>query len=269
MFIILMIIVIALLLAAAFVAFIHFSTSNRLVREFRSVNVIVYGKKRKGKDLLFQHIINRRKTKYAANINYGGKFKRIKTSQVSVAPNTYVNFINGKVSIIDKKAFSKSIGVNLEGVDVYLSDGGVILPSQMDSVLHKTFPSLPITYALTGHLYNNNIHINTQNLERVWKAVREQADYFVRIRKRWIIGGIFVIFTTEYDNYNSAFLNLRPLKKRMLNQFSSAEYDKFNATYGFIKDGFVIIRKKDLHYDTRAYHKIIFGKKAPKAYKKK
>ena len=251
-----------ILIGFLIVFFIHFITKKRIVNEFKRSNVIVFGKKRKGKDILFQCVINARKTKYFSNINYGGKKVLVSPKEVSVSPNTYVNFINNHISIIKKDK-------RLEGVDVYLSDGGIILPSQYDSVLHKTFPSLPIAYALSGHLWNNNIHINTQNLERVWKALREQADYFIKIRRRIILPFFIVLFTTEYDKYQSASESLMPMPSRMLNQYSRAESDKFTATHGFIKNGFIIVRKKSLHYDTRAYHKIIFGKKAPKKYKKK
>lgn len=40
---------------------------------------------------------------------------------------------------------------------------------------------MPIFYALSRHLYNNNIHVNVQNLGRLWLKLREQADSFIRV----------------------------------------------------------------------------------------
>jgi len=234
---------------------VAYLTKKRIAQEFSRCNVMVYGKKGQGKDLLFQAIINKRNVPYLANISYGGKYTRIWADKVSVAPNTYENFILDKVKVVEK--------VLPEKQDCYFSDGGIIFPSQMDSQLHKLFPSYPIYYALSRHLAAANIHINTQNLGRVWKALREQADYYVRCRGVIHLPFFLVIKTTEYDQYSSAEKNLLPLRSRFSNKYSKAEVDQFNATNGFIKNGFVIIRNKSIYYDTRAYHKIIYGCDAP------
>lgn len=236
-------------------------TKKRITNEFRRCNVIVYGKKGNGKDLLFQAVINKRKRPYYANISYGGDYTPIWANEISVAPNTYENFINNNVTIVEKKLAERK--------DVYLSDGGIILPSQYDSTLYKSFPSFPVYYALSRHLSNSNVHINTQNIGRVWKALREQADYYIRCRGVINLPFFLIIKTTEYDNYASAEKNLLPLKSRFANKFSRAETDQFEATNGFIKSGFVIVRKKSVKYDSRAYHKIIYGCPAPSDKRKK
>ena len=139
------------------------------------------------------------------------------------------------------------------------------MPSQMDSTLHKQFPSFPIYYALSRHLYAKNMHINSQNLERVWKAIREQADYFVRCRGVIKIPFFLIIKTTEYDRYQSAVNDVRAYHGGgFLNKFNSAERATYQASNGFIQDGFVIVPKWGIKYDTRAYHKKIFGFEAPK-----
>lgn len=236
-------------------------TKKRITNEFKRCNVIVYGKKGNGKDLLFQAVINKRKAPYYANISYGGDFERIWANKISVEPNTYDEFIKDNVKVIEKVLSEKK--------DIYLSDGGIILPSQYDAILHKTFPSLPIYYALSRHLSNSNIHVNTQNLERLWKALREQADYYIRCRGVIRLPFFLVVKTTEYDKYETALKNLLPMNAPLFNKFGSAERAQYEATNGFIKNGFIIIRKKSVHYDTRAYHKIIYGTDAPKRSKKK
>lgn len=237
----------------------HCTTKKEIVNRFRTGNCIVSGRKGYGKDVLFSSVINKRKDDYYANLDYtdNDKFNLIAPKQLELSPNTYENFINGNITQIKKIE-------GLEGKDIYFSDGGCIFPSQADSILHKAYPSLPLFFALNRHLYNNGMHINAQRLDRIWKALREQADTYILIRKRRLKLPFFiVIFTTIYDKYESALHELNPLKSRMFNKFSKAEMDKYKASNGYIRNGFIFVRKKSLKYDSRAFHKIIFGFSAP------
>ena len=252
------ILAVALLIFLLVVLYKHFTTRKRIKDAFVSGSVMVSGRKRFGKDVLFQDMINARKEPYFANIDYGNDYTHIDMKDLLLGDNDYKSFIDGKVTKCEK--ISK-----LEGHDIYISDGGVYLPSQMDSYLHKIYPSFPITYALSGHMYNNGIHVNTQRLDRVWKALREQADYFVRMRKRCLKLPFFIVlFTTEYDKYESAVQELSPMKSTLFNKYSKAEKELYKAQHGFIKDGLIIVSKRSLHYDTRAFHKVIFGVEAPR-----
>lgn len=223
---------------------------NYLLRQFKQCNVIVAGKKGRGKDLLFQYVINKRKDYYYSNISYGGKKKIIHLTDVSTYPNDYNKLITDNVE--------KTLHKFKDGKDIYISDIGNFLPSYMDSTLYKKFPSMPIFYSLSRHLYDSNVHCNTQNMERGWKALREQADFYVQVRKTTkIFGFIFVTYMVTYDRYDSAKQNLNPLKTRMFNKFSKAQYDLFVAQHGTIKSGFIIQFKNNLKYDTRAFEKIL------------
>lgn len=256
--IIFILLIAALIIFTIYACYKHFTTKHRIKRAFIEGNVIVSGRKRYGKDILFQAVIRWRNETYFSNYSYGGDYHHIDIKELELTPNTYDNFIEGNVV----KCYKNH---DLEKHDIYISDGGVYLPSQADSKLHKIYPSLPITYALTGHLWANGIHVNTQRLERLWKALREQADYFIRIRKRALkLPFVFVIFTTEYEKYESAKQELEPLGSRLFNKYSKAEMDKYRATNGFIKNGFVIVPKHYLKYDTRAFHEILFNEKAPR-----
>ena len=249
---------VALLIFLLVVLYKHFTTRKRIKDAFTSGSVMVSGRKRFGKDVLFQDMINARKEPYFANIDYGNDYTHIEMKELLLGENDYKSFIDGKVTPCEKIK-------KLEGHDIYISDGGVYLPSQMDSYLHKIYPSFPITYALSGHMYNNGIHVNTQRLDRVWKALREQADYFVRMRKRCLKLPFFIVlFTTEYDKYESAVQELSPMKSTLFNKYSKAEKELYKAQHGFIKDGLIIVPKRSLHYDTRAFHKTIFGDEAPR-----
>lgn len=228
-----------------------------LVRQFDRCNCIVFGKKGTGKDLLFNLAINSRKKPCYANIPYNEKYcetKQIK--DFTVEPNTYENFLKDNVIIVQKTLEEKK--------DFYISDGGIVLPSQYCDKLVKNYPSLPIFYALSRHLTNSNIHINTQNLGRVWDKLREQADgYFKTTRTINIFGLLFTSYV-YYDEYESAKRNLLPYKSGL---FASAESrankEEFESVNGRVEKFLVCQRSKHVNYDTRAYHKIIYGVDAP------
>lgn len=222
-------------------------------RSFSSCNVIVFGKKGTGKDLIFQKVINSRKKAYCSNVDYGGKFTFVSPSALELKNNTYDNFIKGEINIEDKPPY--------EGVDFYFSDAGIILPSQYDTSLYKKYPSFPITYALSRHLFNNNIHVNTQNLSRIWKALREQADFYVCCVKTIKLPFFILTKCKTYDNYDSALKLLNPMPSHFLSHGDAkARREEFEATYGRISSGWVIQRTNHIKYDTREFHKIIFGK---------
>lgn len=242
---IIILIVIILINIFKYISFTHY-----LLRGFRDGNCITFGRKRKGKDIVHQWIINHRKKFYYGNISYGGKHKVIKLKDVNLDPNTYDNLIRGNVVKIPHKF--------KEGADIYISDIGNFLPNYKDSQLYKEFPSMPLFYSLSGQLFSNNVHCNSQSVERGWKALREQADFYVWAhRTTKLFGFIFITSLTTYEKYSSACQGLMPMKKRMFNKFSKAEYDKYVATNGLIRNGFIISFKWQLHYDTRAFEKIL------------
>lgn len=248
------IVLIVLGLALAVVVFLLVKSwlfSREVLRNFKTCNVIVTGKKGRGKDVLTQWVISKRKKPYYANISYGGAYTHIKLRDISAEPNTYESFIDDKVTICKRWAYEKE--------DVYISDAGVHLPSQMDGYLHKKYPGLPIYYALSRHLANHNIHCNVQNLGRLWKALREQADYYVNLRGVLRLPFFLALKMTTYDKYESAYKLLEPVKPRLINKYSRAETDIYKASNGEIKTGWVIIPKRILKYDTRAFEKVLYG----------
>jgi len=222
-----------------------------LKREFTRCNVIVAGKKGSGKDLLFQAMINARKKPYYANISYGGKYRHVGLREISLSPNTPQDFIKDNITMIER-CFT-------EDTDIYISDGGIYLPSYLDSVLYKQFPSLPIFYPLSRHISHSNIHVNVQNFGRVWKALREQADAFVYVKKTLSLPGFLLIRATWYDKYESAEARLEPVRNRIFNKYSKAETDIYKASNGDIRQGWFIMRKASVKYDTRAFEKVLYG----------
>ena len=240
----------------------HIMTKKDILTRFKTGNVIVSGRKGYGKDVLFQYVINCRKDSYFSNLDYGNDFNSISPRDLELKPNDYNHFIKGEIQLVQKNGA-------LEGKDIYLSDSGVYLPSQFDSTIQKTYPSLSIFFALNRHLYNNGMHLNAQRLDRIFKSLREQADSYILIRKRVIKLPFFLVLrTTTYDKYDSALQELQPVNARMFNKYSKAEMDLYKAKHGLIRNGLLIVRKKSLHYDSRAFHEILFGVKAPSNKKK-
>jgi hypothetical protein len=260
------------LLVLIYFSYVHFRTRKLLLKRFRDSNTITFGPKGSGKDLLFQFIINERRESYRSNIDYGHLKpekrvwrKRRKVDKVwkclnpavtfkelsdSIAPNDYESFILGNVV--------KCVNPFEDNHDFYFSDCGIILPSQYDSFLSKQFRSLPVVYALSRHLWNCNIHINTQAFSRPWIKLREQADFFVRCRGVLNLPFFLLVRVVMYDKYESASRSLEPLRVRAINGFSHANSDLRSADDGLIKGGFVFVRKSKVFYDTRAFRKILF-----------
>ena len=234
----------------------HITNKNTLWN-FKHCNVLVGGKKGSGKDLLFQWVINKRHQYYYANIPYGHKYKKIQLKEVSTGSNDYNHIINDEIE--------KQPHLFKENKDIYISDIGIYLPSYMDSKLYVKFPSMPIFYALSRQLYNNNVHCNTQNIERGWKALREQADFYIIVKRTYkIFGFLFITKYYSYDRYESARQNLMPIKTRLLNKYSKAEADIYKATNGEIRKGYIFQFKWQLKYDTRAMEKLLLKGKRKK-----
>lgn len=222
---------------------------SNMMWHFKHCNVIVAGKKGSGKDVLFQYVINKRKDDYYSNISYGGKFHRVSLQDVSVKDNSYLTLV--KDDIIKQPHTFK------DKKDIYISDIGNFLPSYMDSTLYKLFPSMPLFYSLSRHLYDNNVHCNTQNIERGWKALREQADFYVVVKRTYKLPFILITKFYSYDRYESAKQNLLPIKTRFLNKYSKAQVDLYRAQNGNIDKGYLISFKSRIKYNTRAFEKIL------------
>ena len=227
---------------------------------FKHCNCLVAGFKGTGKDCIFDYVIKKRNDFYYANIDYsvGNSIPReiTKLTDVSVAPNTYQNFVNQDTTFIPRRFY--------DGKDIYISDIGNFLPSSWDQVLHKKYPSMPIFYSLSRHLYGNNVHCNSQNIERGWKAIREQAEFYVVCKKTFKLFGGLITVAYTYTNYESARQRLKPIKVRWLNKQSRAQADLYYAQHGDIRKIVIIQRISKMSYDTRAFEKFIFV--APREY---
>lgn len=254
---VLFIVLLVFLLVFLIVYFKHLFNIRYLLYNFERCNCIVFGPKGTGKDLLFSYVIRRRKKPYVSNVNYCYKKIKSKTlplTSISLAPNTIESTCSNNISKV-------KLSIK-EGVDYYISDAGVYLPSYLDSKLYRLYPSMPLYYALSRHLTNSNIHANCQSLTRVWKALREQADFYVRTKKTTKFGPVLITKIITYDKYESAEANLLPLKTRFFNKTSKAQSDLFFSQHGDIRSFHIFQFTWSNKYDSRFYKKVFTGRRA-------
>lgn len=221
-------------------------------------NVICFGLKGHGKDCIHNKVINARNEPCYANIPYNKELCIKKSIQdFSVEPNTFENVLNDDIKIVKK--------INKENTDMYISDGGIFLPSQYSNTLIKKYPSLPIYYALSRHLTNSNIHINTQYLGRVWDKLREHAGYYIKACKTTYLFGFLITEFIIYDRYESAMAQLEPYKATGLFTHSESRANKedFLAKHGNITRYYIIQHKSKIYYKSRYFHEEFFGYNSP------
>ncbi|MDE6401239.1 MAG: hypothetical protein K2L54_01355, partial [Clostridiales bacterium] len=100
-----------------------------------------------------------------------------------------------------------------EGCDAYVSDGGIYLPCHYNKELNAKYPSMPIAFALSGQLYDMNVHLNTQALNRPWDKLREQADSYIQVLRTIPHGEYLYTKIVGYDNYDDALNERNPTVK--------------------------------------------------------
>ena len=218
------------------------------------------------------------------NYGYGCKVVDIKEFELIDKKTgkyiTYVDFINGN------KVRAKKLK-HYEGLDLILSEAQLSLPNTEHNILDKKYPWLPVFIALAGHLYNMNIIINSQEFNRPWVKLRNQQDLYIRslktipyrkgfvarivpyipILRKYLITKIRI-----YEDKESAENNILPFNaksiitdstKDVIMSNAQATKEQFIATNGLIKEYWLFTKYEIIVYDSREYHKRIFGTNAP------
>lgn len=226
-----------------------------VIRKFKNGNVSVCGLRGRGKDLLTANVVVRRRTPYVCNIDYGGLWYPLDFSAIDCGGNTYENFISGDVK--------QYVYPYPKGTDVYISDAGVILPSQYCNELNKKFPYLATFVALTRHLGRANVHFNVQNLNRMFDKVREMSDTYINCNRcLYLPFGIVLQKITVYDKYQSCVERCKPCRvhvplfNRIARMQAKTYIDNFVNTHGEIKSYWLIYRNKS-KYDTHHFEKLL------------
>ena len=220
---------------------------------FDKGNVSVCGLRGSGKDMLFANVTARRNKPYISNTNYGGQFIQFDPAMLNTG-NTYRNFLRGELV-----QFSYPFE---DGIDIYIADGGVYMPSQYQGELCKEYGHIPVFMALSRHLGDCNVHYNVQNLNRMWDKIREQSDLYIRCIWCKVIGSIVIQKVVLYEKYESA-VNRVPvfrLRRPWLNpdrlQMWEIQKCNYDISHGTVKSRILIYRNKS-KYNTRIFKEML------------
>lgn len=237
-----------------------------IIRFFEKGNVSVCGMRGSGKDLLMSNVVARRKAPYVCNIDYNcedSTYYELDFDKIDAGGNTYKNFIEGDINYYE---FPYP-----DGADIYISDAGIYLPAQYCGELNKRYPHLATYVALSRQVSHNNVHFNSQNLNRVYDKLREQSDTYIMCNWCVYLFGIVIQKVTCYDKYQSAVDRVRParIQRPMFNKEAKMQadiyLDKFRNTYGTIRPKILIYANKS-QYDTFHFKEVLKnGKKNKKA----
>lgn len=242
----------------------------KIIKLFEKGNVSVCGLRGDGKDMLFANVAVRRKGPYISNTDYGKQWIKFDPKLLD-CNNTYRNFLDNKIQ--------KYVYPYPDGIDIYISDGGVYMPSQYQGDLCKQYPYIPTYMALSRHLGDNNVHFNVQNLNRMWDKVREQSDIFIRCThcyplqkyfKKWFklddnckwIPKLVIQRVIIYDKYQSAvdrvpvFSMRKPLLNRDRIQQWEIQKQNYDIVHGEVRSRILIYWNKS-NYNTRIFKEMM------------
>jgi hypothetical protein len=221
-----------------------------IIEMFEKGNVLVYGVKGSGKDMLFGNVVVRRKKPYMSTVDYGGKFIPWDYAKIELAGNTYRNFISGKL-----KRFVCPLP---DGTDVYVPDVGVMFPAQYCNEINRDYKSFGSYLALSRHLHLGAFHCNTQAIRRPYDKIREQADQYILCIECKVFGGWVYQKIRIYELYESADRKIPPfrLPRPWFNadrkQRWMMEKERYEQTYGYVRECVLFYRNRS-KYDTRIF----------------
>lgn len=241
----------------------------KIVKLFKQGNVSVCGLKGAGKDMLFANVVMRRRLPYISNTDYGGKFVRFDPDQLN-CNNTWRNFMTGRLNHF-RYPFD-------DGVDFYIADGGVYMPSQYQGELCKDYGHIPVFMALSRHLGEANVHYNVQNLNRMWDKIREMSDTYIRCTHCWLpfskiklfkrvysvplLKNLVIQTVIVYEKYESAVNRVPPfrLKRPWLNrdrlQAWEIQKQNYDIAHGSVVPRVLIYFNRS-KYNTRVFKEML------------
>lgn len=217
-----------------------------LLDTFRNSNVVVFGKKGAGKDVLFALVLHLLNGLHYANMPYNGNTLLLRSlKQLAAGGNTFDNLVEGNIK--------KYADPFIPGLPIFISDGAIYFGSQDDTKINKAYPGLSIFMALSRQLGEHQIHVNTQALTRLYKKIREQADAFIKCLRTVDYGRFMLVDTISYDKYESAERGLLPWPN---SDRTTMDYQKYAGANGEIEYHTFYIEKRWLKYDTHYFARV-------------
>lgn len=244
---------------------------------YAQANVILFGGRGSGKSLTQQYLIIHEKNKPLGNIDFG--YNEIVSPfdyYEHIRPNDARAMINNQLTIVEKKH-------EYEKRSYYFDDTNAYAPNTEDAYLKKHYTAMSLFILIQRHLYGSYSVLNAQSLERMYKNLRElQLDGYIKSlgvrgwgwfwNKMPIIRKYARIKVRYYSQYQSALNGKLPFEKLgIINATVGGLYTTtpdalkkmYEAENGIIKDFAIWLRKDKIKYDTREYHKHIFGYPSP------
>lgn len=237
-----------------------------IIKYFEQGNVCVCGERGRGKDMIIGNVITRRRLEYISNVEYKRKkgipiqYNKLEFDKLNCGENNYKNFMSGDIKYYEYPY--------IKGVDVYISDVGVYMPSQYCNELNKEYKYIPTFMALSRQLGGGaNVHINVQNLNRAWDKLREQSRTYITCQKCRVIpigtnNQIIIQRVRIHEKYQSCLDNVPPLKIPLYMYLGKdklmAKLYKLNykISHGEIKEYLLIYFNKS-DYNTNIFEEIL------------
>lgn len=250
--------------------------NHRRLLSYAEGNTIVHGSRGAGKGLIFQYVANKQ-TEILSNVYFGPNTTLTSPKEYfeSIKPNTSVLMVANMSVIVEKnEAWEK--------VPYFLDDTAIYFPNYLDSQLKKGYPSMSLFIPILRHLYDSWVIMNVQDIERSYKILRElQTDGYIKALRSngkgyvWnrmpVLRKYMFVKWRYHEKLESAVNNVLPFNKlgivnktteRVFTTTASALKEMYDGQHGLINDGFVFIKRKHIHYDTRIFHEKLFGYKA-------
>ena len=240
---------------------ISFGIHKDIMKEFKNRSTCTVGQRGDGKDMLMSNVAVRRNKPYISNINYDGKTPlhiELDLNDMRIG-NDCFNFINGDISPYKWK--------HGDGVDIYISDCSVYFPNYKTLELNKKYEDIVNFLALSRQVAESNVHINAQNLVRVWEKFPEQSDVFIRCLSCRVIGRLVLQHVRLYELRDSCEKRIPPLPRQRNGlkpptNFERQAYElqriSYQAQHGIIKDYYMVYINRS-NYDTRRFKTILEG----------
>lgn len=237
-----------------------FRKNNRmLLRFYQNHNVLCFGPKGSGKDIIMQHACRMIGLPHYSTVKYSPLTTVKSLSWFSVPGLTFENFIDGTIPKGVPKHYK-------EGYNFWCSDIGVYAPSQYYTLLDKKYKGVPVAMALSRQLWDCQFHANTQDYGRPWDKIREQFSGFIKCRGTLVIGRLAFTSIILYDKAESAEQSLLPFPCPLLAKAETkALARQFEATNGRVESMLIaqILPKRNSCYDSRYFHKKVYGYGVP------
>lgn len=221
---------------------------------FTHLSIVVCGKRGSGKDTLMSAVAYHKN--HNSNVQLQKNTNIINLHQMMLPDNfTRQGLTNGIHYDLDYEKYS--IFQNM----TFVSDAQVYFPSWDDSNLKKEYKSLPVVYALWRHLYNAPLHWNTQNIERLYKILREQLDDCIMCLGTLWLPLHICMKVRYYERAKDCVEGLKPLSVGFLKK-GNPDYKIEQSKRWEIKDYILVIPRWKVQHDTRYFKRIIFKEDA-------